>query len=74
MGGIVAGPLSIVVAVLQMVTRDGHAPSQHPLSLLSNGELGSDLVAPVHPYSRDRRSIAQRQSIAVQLPSWVDAA
>jgi len=38
--GVVAGPLFVVVAVLQMVTRDGFDPSQHPLSLLSNGDLG----------------------------------
>lgn len=38
--GVVAGPLFVVVAVLQMAARDGFDPSRHPISLLSNGELG----------------------------------
>jgi hypothetical protein len=38
--GVVAGPLFTVVALVQMVTRDGFDPSRHPLSLLSNGDLG----------------------------------
>ncbi|MGH8825116.1 MAG: DUF998 domain-containing protein [Jiangellaceae bacterium] len=38
--GVVAGPLFIVVGVLQMLTRDGFDPSTHPLSLLSLGDLG----------------------------------
>ncbi|HET6728167.1 MAG TPA: DUF998 domain-containing protein, partial [Jiangellaceae bacterium] len=38
--GVVAGPLFIVVGVLQMLTRDGFDPSRHPLSLLSLGDLG----------------------------------
>ena len=38
--GVVAGPLFIVVGVLQMLTRDGFDPGRHPLSLLSLGDLG----------------------------------
>ena len=38
--GIVAGPLYIVVVVLQMVTRDGFDISRHPASMLSNGDQG----------------------------------
>lgn len=38
--GVVAGPLYIVVVVLQMLTRDGFDISRHPASMLSNGEQG----------------------------------
>ncbi|MBC6456446.1 DUF998 domain-containing protein [Actinomadura sp. HBU206391] len=38
--GIVAGPLYIVVVVLQMLTRDGYDISRHPASMLSNGDQG----------------------------------
>lgn len=38
--GVVAGPLYIVVVVLQMLSRDGFDISRHPASLLSNGDLG----------------------------------
>jgi hypothetical protein len=38
--GVAAGPLFIVVALVQMVARDGFDPARHPLSLLSNGDLG----------------------------------
>ncbi|GAA0997075.1 hypothetical protein GCM10009555_093970 [Acrocarpospora macrocephala] len=38
--GIIAGPLYIVVVVLQMLTRDGFDLGRHPASLLSNGDLG----------------------------------
>jgi hypothetical membrane protein len=38
--GIVAGPLFIVVVVLQMLTRDGFDISRHPASMLSNGDQG----------------------------------
>jgi hypothetical protein len=38
--GVVAGPLFIVVGLLQMLTRDGFDPTRHPLSLLSLGGLG----------------------------------
>jgi uncharacterized membrane protein YhaH (DUF805 family) len=38
--GVVAGPLYIVVVVLQMLTRDGFDISRHPASMLSNGDLG----------------------------------
>jgi hypothetical protein len=38
--GVVAGPLFIVVGLLQLLTRDGFDPSRHPLSLLSLGDLG----------------------------------
>ncbi|MGH3385996.1 MAG: DUF998 domain-containing protein [Nocardioidaceae bacterium] len=39
-GGIVAGPLFLVVWALQAFTREGFDPSRHPLSLLSLGDLG----------------------------------
>jgi hypothetical protein len=38
--GVVAGPLFVAVGLLQMLTRDGFDPTRHPLSLLSNGDLG----------------------------------
>ena len=38
--GIVAGPLFLVVALIQAFTRDGFDLSRHPISLLSLGELG----------------------------------
>ncbi|HEX5997379.1 MAG TPA: DUF998 domain-containing protein [Jiangellales bacterium] len=38
--GIIAGPLYIVVVVLQMLTRDGFDISRHPASMLSNGDQG----------------------------------
>ncbi|MQA97172.1 MAG: DUF998 domain-containing protein [Streptosporangiales bacterium] len=38
--GVVAGPVHIVVAGLQMLTRDGFDIGRHPASLLSNGDLG----------------------------------
>jgi uncharacterized protein DUF998 len=38
--GMVAGPLFIVVGLVQMLTRDGFDPTRHPLSLLSLGNLG----------------------------------
>ena len=38
--GVVAGPLFIVVALLQAVTRAGFDLRDHPLSLLSLGDLG----------------------------------
>jgi hypothetical protein len=39
-GGAAAGPLFIVVGVLQALTRTGFDPVKHPLSLLSVGDLG----------------------------------
>jgi hypothetical protein len=38
--GIVAGPLYVVVALAQALTRDGFDLSRHAWSLLSNGDLG----------------------------------
>ncbi|SRR6266508_353686 len=38
--GIVAGPLFLVVALVQAFTRDGFDLRRHPISLLSLGELG----------------------------------
>lgn len=38
--GVVAGPLFLVVALVQAYTRDGFDLSRHPLSLLSLGDLG----------------------------------
>lgn len=39
-GGIVAGPVFLVVATLQVLTRDGFDLGRHPLSLLSVGSWG----------------------------------
>jgi hypothetical protein len=39
-GGVVAGPLFIGIGLAQAFTRDGYDLSRHPLSLLSNGDLG----------------------------------
>jgi len=38
--GVVAGPLYIVVGLLQALTREGFDLSRHALSLLANGDLG----------------------------------
>jgi hypothetical protein len=38
--GVVAGPLYLVVVVLQALTRDGFDLSRHPASVLSNGDQG----------------------------------
>ncbi|MPZ96334.1 MAG: DUF998 domain-containing protein [Propionibacteriales bacterium] len=38
--GVVAGPLYVLVAGLQVLTRDGFDLGRHPLSLLSVGDLG----------------------------------
>ncbi|MEV0351127.1 DUF998 domain-containing protein [Nonomuraea sp. NPDC050680] len=38
--GIVAGPLYIIVVLLQMLTRDGFDISRYPASMLSNGDQG----------------------------------
>ncbi|MFI7416544.1 DUF998 domain-containing protein [Nonomuraea sp. NPDC049684] len=38
--GAVAGPLYIIVVVLQMLTRDGFDISRYPASMLSNGDQG----------------------------------
>jgi hypothetical protein len=38
--GVFAGPLFVVVALLQAFTRDGFDPKRHPISLLSLGDLG----------------------------------
>lgn len=38
--GVLAGPLFVLVAASQVVTRDGFDLSRHPISLLSLGELG----------------------------------
>ena len=38
--GIIAGPLYIVLGLLQALIRPGYDPTRHDLSLLSNGDLG----------------------------------
>jgi hypothetical protein len=38
--GVAAGPLFVVVALIQLLTRDGFDIRRHPLSLLSVGDLG----------------------------------
>jgi hypothetical protein len=39
-GGMLAGPLFVVVSLAQALTREGFDLSRHPWSLLSNGSLG----------------------------------
>ncbi|MEV3986978.1 DUF998 domain-containing protein [Nonomuraea sp. NPDC049758] len=43
--GTVAGPLYIIVVLLQMLTRDGFDISRYPASMLSNGDQGWIQVA-----------------------------
>jgi hypothetical membrane protein len=38
--GVVAGPIYIVVGVIEMLTRPGFDPTRHDLSLMSNGDWG----------------------------------
>jgi Protein of unknown function (DUF998) len=38
--GVIAGPLFVIVALLQVLTRQGFDLRRHPLSLLSLGDLG----------------------------------
>ena len=38
--GLVAGPLYIIVGVIEMLTRPGFDPTRHDLSLMSNGDWG----------------------------------
>jgi len=38
--GVVAGPLYIIVGVIEMLTRPGYDPTRHDLSLMSNGDWG----------------------------------
>lgn len=40
LAGLVAGPIFVVVAVAQMLTREGFDLARHPMSLLSVGDLG----------------------------------
>jgi hypothetical membrane protein len=39
-GGVLAGPLFVIVAVVQMLSREGFDLSRHPISLLSVGDFG----------------------------------
>jgi hypothetical membrane protein len=39
-GGIIAGPLYLIVGLIQAFTRPGFDITRHPLSVLSNGDLG----------------------------------
>jgi len=38
--GVVAGPLYVIVGVIEMLTRPGFDPTRHDLSLMSNGDWG----------------------------------
>jgi hypothetical protein len=38
--GIIAGPIYILVGLAQILVRDGFDVTRHPLSLMSNGDLG----------------------------------
>jgi Protein of unknown function (DUF998) len=40
LGGVVAGPVYVVVGLIQMLTREAFDPTRHALSLMSNGDLG----------------------------------
>lgn len=45
LAGVIAGPLFVTTAVVQILTRDGFDLRRHPISLLANGELGWVQVA-----------------------------
>lgn len=38
--GVIAGPLYVIVGVIEILTRPGFDPLRHDLSLMSNGDLG----------------------------------
>jgi hypothetical protein len=38
--GVIAGPIYVVVGLIQMLIREGFDPTRHALSLMSNGSLG----------------------------------
>src|SRR5690242_16409911 len=38
--GVIAGPIYVIVAAAQILTRDGYDPTRHAVSQLSNGGLG----------------------------------
>jgi len=38
--GVVAGPVYVIVGVIEMLTRPGFDPTRHDLSLMSNGDWG----------------------------------
>lgn len=38
--GVIAGPIYVVVAAAQILTREGYDPTRHAVSQLSNGDLG----------------------------------
>jgi hypothetical membrane protein len=40
LAGVVAGPLFVTTAVVQVLTRDGFDLVRHPISLLANGPFG----------------------------------
>jgi hypothetical protein len=40
LGGLLAGPLYVVVAAVQIASREGFDITRHPVSLLSNGDVG----------------------------------
>lgn len=40
LGGVLAGPFYIALAIFQMIIRDGYDPTRHDVSLMGNGELG----------------------------------
>jgi hypothetical protein len=40
LGGVVAGPLYVLVGVIETLTRPGYDPTRHDLSLMSNGDWG----------------------------------
>ena len=40
LAGVVAGPLFVTTAVVQILTREGYDLARHPLSLLANGPYG----------------------------------
>jgi hypothetical membrane protein len=38
--GVIAGPIYVIVAAAQMVSREGYDPTRHAVSQLSNGDFG----------------------------------
>ena len=39
-GGVLAGPIYILVGIAQILTREGFDITRHPLSMMSLGDLG----------------------------------
>ncbi len=51
--GVIAGPIYVVVAAAQALTREGYDPTRHAVSQLSNGALGWIQIANFRGHRRD---------------------